>query len=55
LDAVDPQIVQVLAACVAAAAMVVLGTSKKLLELPVRRCSACRRVLGPGRRCPHCG
>jgi hypothetical protein len=57
MESLDPQVLQVIVATVAAAAMVVLGRSKHMLEerrLP-RRCASCGRLLETGRRCAHCG
>lgn len=56
MEPVDPHIVQALSVGVAAAAMIVLAQSKRLLRSqPVERCVACGRLLGAGRRCPQCG
>jgi hypothetical protein len=55
MDTIDPQIAQVVAVGVAAAAMIVLARTKSLLQAPpTERCVACRRVLAAG-RCPQCG
>jgi len=52
----EPQIVQALSVAVAAAAMIVLGRGKHLLESqPIRRCASCKRLLRAGGRCPRCG
>ncbi|HEU6445992.1 MAG TPA: hypothetical protein VFL61_13130 [Gaiellaceae bacterium] len=52
----DPQILGSLTILVAAAAMIVLGRSKRLLEARRReRCVSCGRALEAARRCPRCG
>jgi len=51
----DSHVLQALSVAVAAVAMVVLGRSTKMLaERQPKRCAACGRLLGAGRRCPHC-
>jgi hypothetical protein len=51
----DPQILQALSVGVVAAAMIVLGRSKKMLpQRRPERCAACGRLREPGRRCAHC-
>jgi hypothetical protein len=51
-----PQLVNLIAATVAAAAMVVLGLGKHMLEArSPKRCAACGRLTELGRRCVQCG
>jgi hypothetical protein len=56
MNTLNPQIVQVLSVAVGAAAMLVLGRSKGMLEeRQPKRCAACGRLTEAKRRCAHCG
>jgi hypothetical protein len=55
MDALDPQVAGMLSTAFAAAAMIVLGRAKGMLEVRApERCAACRRRVEPGRGCSHC-